>query len=77
MLINTLILSGAQLERRIKQWRANYGPEKEVIFRQLHKPGLMGISDFPVIGEAHRRYKLQKRLERLSVAGVLCFVFNG
>jgi len=34
------------LERRIKQWRANYGPEKEVIFRQLHKPGLMGISDF-------------------------------
>lgn len=34
------------LERRVKQWRATYGPEKEVIFRQLHEPGLMGISDF-------------------------------
>jgi hypothetical protein len=34
------------LERRVKQWRATHGPEKEVIFRQLHEPGLMGISDF-------------------------------
>ncbi len=34
------------LERRVKQWRATHGPEKEVMFRQLHEPGLMGISDF-------------------------------
>lgn len=34
------------LERRVKQWRAVHGPEKEIIFRQLHQPGLMGISDF-------------------------------
>ena len=34
------------LERRVKQWRAVQGPEKEIIFRQLHQPGLMGISDF-------------------------------
>ncbi len=34
------------LERRVKQWRATYGPEKEVIFRQTYEPGLMGISDF-------------------------------
>jgi len=34
------------LERRVKHWRATHGPEREVIFRQLHKPGLMGISDF-------------------------------
>jgi len=34
------------LERRVKQWRATYGPAKEVIFRQVHEPGLMGISDF-------------------------------
>ncbi len=26
------------LERRVKQWRATYGPEKEVIFRQIHEP---------------------------------------
>jgi len=34
------------LERKVKHWRAKHGPEKEVIFRQLHQPGLMGISDF-------------------------------
>jgi len=34
------------LERRVKEWRAIHGPEKEVIFRQIHQPGLMGISDF-------------------------------
>jgi len=36
------------LERRVKQWRAESGPAKEVIFRQNHQPGLMGISDFTV-----------------------------
>lgn len=34
------------LERRIRQWRALYGPEHEVIFRQVHEPGRMGLSDF-------------------------------
>lgn len=34
------------LERRIKQWRAIQGPEREVIFRQVQEPGEMGISDF-------------------------------
>jgi transposase InsO family protein len=34
------------LERRVKQWRATCGPAKEVIFRQVYEPGLMGISDF-------------------------------
>ncbi len=27
------------LERRISSWKALYGPEKEVIFRQIHEPG--------------------------------------
>jgi hypothetical protein len=27
-------------------WRAVNGPDREVIFRQLHEPGLMGLSDF-------------------------------
>jgi len=40
------------LERRVKQWRAEYGPEKEIIFRQLHQPGLMGISDFTLPKES-------------------------
>jgi hypothetical protein len=34
------------LQRRIKKWRVKYGPEQEVIFRQQHTPGSMGISDY-------------------------------
>jgi hypothetical protein len=34
------------LERRIRAWRAIHGADQEVIFRQLHEPGRMGLSDF-------------------------------
>ena len=34
------------LERRIRDWRALHGEEQEVIFRQTHEPGRMGLSDF-------------------------------
>ena len=34
------------LERRVKNWRAIYGPDKEVMFRQTHEPGRLGLSDF-------------------------------
>ena len=34
------------LERRIRDWKARHGPEKEVIFRQKHVPGRIGLSDF-------------------------------
>jgi len=34
------------LERRIRQWRALHGAEREVIFRQIHEPGRIGLSDF-------------------------------
>ncbi len=34
------------LERRIQAWRAIHGPEQEVIFRQQHEPGRLGLSDF-------------------------------
>ena len=34
------------LERRIQAWRAEHGPEQEVIFRQTHEPGQRGLSDF-------------------------------
>jgi hypothetical protein len=40
------------LERRIRQWRALHGPEREVIFRQTHEPGRMGLSDFTDMAEA-------------------------
>jgi hypothetical protein len=34
------------LERRVRAWRAVHGAEREVIFRQVHPPGQMGLSDF-------------------------------
>ena len=34
------------LERRINAWRALNGPEQDVIFRQQHDPGRLGLSDF-------------------------------
>ena len=30
------------LERRITHWRAEHGPERDVIFRQEHEPGPWG-----------------------------------
>ena len=40
------------LERRIRSWRAIHGEEQEIIFRQVHVPGRMGLSDFTDMGAA-------------------------
>ncbi|MEM5332163.1 IS21 family transposase [Paraburkholderia sp. JHI2823] len=34
------------LERRIRDWRALHGEEHDVMFRQVHQPGQLGLSDF-------------------------------
>ena len=39
------------MERRIRSWRALHGPEQEVIFRQIHEPGRLGLSDFTDMGD--------------------------
>ena len=39
------------LERRIRAWRAKHGPQKDVIFRQVHELGRMGLSDFTEMGD--------------------------
>ena len=39
------------LERRIRAWRALHGVNQEVIFRQVHEPGWMGLSDFTDMAE--------------------------
>lgn len=39
------------LERRIRSWRAIHGKEQEVIFRQTHEAGQVGLSDFTDMGE--------------------------
>ena len=54
------------LERRVRFWKARFGPQQEVIFRQEHPPGRQGMSDFfdanslavTIAGEplAHRIY---------------------
>lgn len=54
------------LERRVRAWRGQHGPAREVIFRQVHPPGQQGLSDFTDMAElgvsiagealAHRLY---------------------
>ena len=34
------------LERRIQAWRALHGATRDVIFRRVHEPGQMALSDF-------------------------------
>jgi transposase InsO family protein len=48
------------LERRIRSWRALNGAEQDVIFRQEHPPGRLGLSDFTDMGD-----------HGISIAGVL------
>jgi len=47
------------LERRIRSWRAIHGAEQDVIFRQDHPPGRLGLSDFTDMAD-----------HRISIAGV-------
>jgi hypothetical protein len=39
------------MERRIRQWRALKGEDRDVIFRQVQEPGRMGLSDFTEMGD--------------------------
>ena len=41
------------IERRIRAWRALHGAERDVVFRQVHEPGRMGLSDFTDMAELH------------------------
>jgi len=34
------------LERRVRQWKAQHGPAREIFFAQEHPPGRLGASDF-------------------------------
>ena len=46
------------LQRRVRQWRALAGAEREVFFAQAHEPGRLGLSDFTEASEL-----------RVSIAG--------
>lgn len=48
------------MERRIRGWRALHGADQEVIFRQVHEPGRMGLSDFTDMADL-----------RVTIAGIV------
>ena len=59
------------LERRIRTWRALVGPEQDVIFRQEHPPGRLGLSDFTdtsVLGVTVAGVVLEHRLYHFRLA---------
>ena len=37
------------LQRRVENWKALHGPERDVMFLQHHQPGVLGISDFTLL----------------------------
>ena len=39
------------LQRRMGQWRAEHGAQREIFFAQEHPPGRLGLSDFTVADE--------------------------
>lgn len=41
------------LQRRVSQWRAEHGDERELFFAQEHPPGRLGLSDFTVVTDRH------------------------
>lgn len=48
------------LQRRVSEWRALHGPEREVCFEQVHVPGREGAFDFTNCNEL-----------RVTIQGVL------
>ena len=59
------------LERRMRAWQALVGPEQDVIFRQEHPPGGLGLSDFTDtrgLGVTIARVVLDHRLYHFRLA---------
>lgn len=60
------------MQRRVCEWKLQYGAEQEVMFRQRHQPGLRGLSDFTelkgvvvtIAGKllAHKLYHLMRQM---------------
>ena len=57
------------LESRIRAWRAVYGAEQEVMFRQTHEPGSLGLSDFTEMMVGLRTCPRDPRRRELCRAG--------
>ena len=69
------------LQRRVRQWRAVHGAEREIYFAQEHPPGRLGLSDFTVADDlgvevdgapfAHRLYQFALAHSGWRHAGVV------
>ncbi len=65
----------------MRKWRAQNGPERDVIFRQEHAPGRLGLSDFTGMGEfgitiagaplGHRLYRFRLAFSGFEHAHVI------
>jgi hypothetical protein len=64
------------LERRIRQWRALNGEDREVIFRQVQEPGRMGLSDFTEMGDLAVRVSGMQLDHRLYHFRLACSGFE-
>ena len=70
------------LQRRIKAWKGQHGPGKEVMFRQVKEPGCLGLSDFTVLKQAtitlagevfdHRLYHYRLAFSGWTYVKVIC-----
>jgi hypothetical protein len=60
------------LQRRIKAWKALYGPAKEIFFSQHYDPGQWGCSDFTCMNALHITIARQP-FEHLFYHFVLCY----
>jgi hypothetical protein len=59
------------LQRRLRQWRAMHGAERDVFFAQEHPPGRLGLSDFTVaddLGVVIDGVALDHRLYQFALA---------
>jgi hypothetical protein len=70
------------LQRRIKAWKVQHGPAKEVMFRQVKEPGRQGLSDFTVLKQVtitlageifdHRLYHYRLAFSGWTYVKVIC-----
>lgn len=72
------------MQRRVRQWRAQHGGEREIYFAQVHPPGRLGLSDFTVadelgvsIGEAALPHRLYQFAFAYSGWRHVCIVLGG
>ena len=60
------------LQRKIKKWKALYGPSKEIFFSQVYRPGQWACSDFTSMNKLNITIS-QQPFEHIFYHFVLCY----